>query len=141
MTLSTRERAKTAIAELNERVTDARWRTLEALFVAERPLSHAEIEAGLAAGGAIDRVTLYRVLDWLVGRGLAHKIEGHDQAWRFSAVGNDTHGHAHFQCTQCNKMYCLTAIQPTLVLALPPRFHFEEADISLRGTCADCQPR
>ncbi len=140
MTQSTQERARAAIIDLGERVTEARWRILEVLFDAGRPLSHAEIGAGLAAGGAIDRVTLYRVLDWLIAKGLAHRVEGHDRTWRFSAVSNDTHGHAHFHCTHCGKMYCLTAIQPTVVLALPRGFRFEETDISLRGTCADCQP-
>ena len=102
MTKSTQARAEAAIANLGERATEARRRTLETLLKAERPLSHAEIEAQLATRGALDRVTLYRVLDWLVARGLVHKIEGHDRVWRFSATVADALGHAHFCCTVCN---------------------------------------
>lgn len=139
MTQSTKIRAEAAIANLGERVTEARRRTLEALLKAKRPLSHAEIETELASHGTLDRVTLYRVLDWLVAKRLAHKIEGHDRAWRFSVTAADAHSHAHFCCTDCNKMYCLTGIKPVFALSLPPGFRLGEADLSLRGTCPDCQ--
>lgn len=141
MTQSTQTRAKAAIAHLGERATEARRRTLEVLLKAERPLSHAEIEATLATSGTLDRVTLYRVLDWLVSKGLAHKIEGHDRAWRFNATVDDARGHAHFCCTDCSKVYCLTGIKPAFVLSLPPGFRLGEAELSLRGICPDCQPR
>lgn len=138
---STKSRAAAAIANLGERATEARRRTLEVLLEAERPLSHAEIDIALVARGAVDRVTLYRVLDWLVGKGLAHKVEGHDQVWRFNATADDARGHAHFCCTDCSKVYCLTGVKPAFVLSLPPGFRLQEADLSLRGTCPDCQPR
>lgn len=141
MTKSTRIRAEAAIANLGERATEARRRTLEVLFSVEHPLSHTEIEAKLATRGALDRVTLYRVLDWLVATGLVHKIEGHDRVWRFSATAVDALGHAHFCCTDCNKVYCLTGIKPVFALSLPPGFRLGEADLSLRGTCPDCEPR
>lgn len=141
MTQSMRNRAEAAIANLGERATEARRRTLEVLLEAERPLSHAEIETALAARGALDRVTLYRVLDWLVAKGLAHKILGHDRAWRFNATVDDARGHAHFSCTDCSKVYCLTGVKPAFVLSLPPGFRLEEADLVLRGTCPNCQPR
>lgn len=140
MTQSTKIRAEAAIANLGERATEARRRTLEVLLKAERPLSHAEIETELATRGTLDRVTLYRVLDWLVAKGLAHKIEGHDRAWRFNATVDDARGHAHFCCTDCSKVYCLTGVKPAFVLSLPPGFRLGEADLSLRGTCPDCQP-
>ena len=140
MTQSTKIRAEAAITNLGERATEARRRTLEVLLKAERPLSHAEIETALATRGALDRVTLYRVLDWLVAKGLAHKIEGHDRVWRFNATADEARGHAHFCCTDCSKVYCLTGVKPAFVLSLPPGFRWGEADLSLRGTCPDCQP-
>ena len=140
MSKSIQARAEAAIADLGERATEARRRTLEVLLKAERPLSHTEIEAELAARGTLDRVTLYRTLDWLVGRKLAHKIEGHDRVWRFNASVDDTLGHAHFCCTDCSKVYCLTGVKPAFVLSLPPGFRLGEADLSIRGTCPDCQP-
>lgn len=140
MTKGTQVRADAVIANLGERVTEARRRTLEVLLKAERPLSHAEIETELATRRTIDRVTLYRVLEWLVAKELAHRIEGHDRVWRFNATVDDARGHAHFCCTDCNKVYCLTGLKPAFVLSLPPGFRLGEADLSLRGTCPDCQP-
>lgn len=140
MNQSTKIRAQSAIANLGERATAARQRTLEVLLKAKQPLSHTEIETELAKGGALDRVTLYRVLDWLVSKALAHKIEGYDRVWRFNATADETRGHAHFCCTDCSKVYCLTDVKPAFVFSLPPGFRLGEADLSLRGTCPDCQP-
>ena len=55
MTKSTQARAEAAIANLGERATEARRRTLEALLSVERPLSQTEIETKLATHGALDR--------------------------------------------------------------------------------------
>lgn len=132
--------AEAAIVNLGERATEARRRTLQVLFNTERPLSHAEIEAELATGGTLDRVTLYRVLDWLVAKRLAHKIEGHDRLWRFNASVDDARDHAHFSCTECNKVYCLTGVKLAFALSLPRGFRLGEAELSIRGTCPDCQP-
>ena len=59
------------------------------LIASDRALSHAEIEAQLVHTG-LDRVTLYRVLDWLVERSLAHRVgtaggaAGVERAMRFA---------------------------------------------------------
>ena len=52
------------------RATPARVRVLELLSAAPSPLSHYDIEQSLGEG-SLDRVTLYRVLDWMVEAGLA----------------------------------------------------------------------
>ena len=67
------------------RATPARVRVLRLLREAPAPLSHAEIEVRLG-DMAIDRVTLYRVLDWLVDSGLAHKSADAGRVFRFSAM-------------------------------------------------------
>jgi Fur family ferric uptake transcriptional regulator len=131
-------RAEAAIANLGERVTAARRRALDVLFNAAHPLSHVEIEAALARSGErMDRVTLYRVLDWLVSRRLAHRIEGHDRVWRFSAAAGDSH--AHFSCTRCGAVYCLSEIKPVFAVSLPPGFRSSEATLSLKGLCPACK--
>ena len=71
------------------KVTRGRVRVLDALRAARQPLSHAEMEALPAGAGdaAIDRVTLYRVLDSLVACGLALKAVDTRGVFRFSAAG------------------------------------------------------
>ena len=45
------------------------------------PLTHQGLLKQLADD--FDRVTLYRVLDWLLQHHVIHRIAGEDRAWRF----------------------------------------------------------
>ncbi len=67
------------------RATPARIRVLRLLRQAPTALTHAQIESALGVP-ALDRVTLYRVLDWLVESGLAHKNADASRVFRFSAA-------------------------------------------------------
>jgi Fur family ferric uptake transcriptional regulator len=60
---------------------------LQMLLDALCALSHHDVEAGMREiGEHFDRVTLYRVLEWLVVQGLAHKVAAEDRSWRFNAI-------------------------------------------------------
>ena len=119
------------------RATPARVRVLRLLREAPAPLSHAEIEVRLG-DMAIDRVTLHRVLDWLVDSGLAHKSADAGRVFRFSAASVGEHAtHVHFRCELCGGVYCLDA-SPPVVPELPPGFSLTRMDFDLRGTCARC---
>ncbi len=119
------------------RATPARIRVLRLLREAPMPVSHAEIEARLGEP-MMDRVTLYRVLDWLVASGLAHKNADAHRVFRFSAASLGEHAtHVHFRCEQCGGVYCLDASLP-VAPALPQGFSLTRLDFDLRGICADC---
>ena len=125
------------IRRCGARATPARVRVLRLLREAPTPLSHAEIEARLGEL-AIDRVTLYRVLDWLVASGLAHKNADAQRVFRFSSASLGEHTtHVHFRCEQCGGVYCLDASLP-VAPALPPGFSLTRLDFDLRGICANC---
>jgi Fur family ferric uptake transcriptional regulator len=122
------------------RATSARVAVLRLLREAPAPLSHAEIEARLG-DVAPDRVTLYRVLDWLVDSGLAHKNADAGRVFRFSAASVGEHGtHVHFRCELCGGVYCLDA-SPPIAPALPLGFTLTRMDFDLRGTCAHCSAK
>lgn len=124
------------IRDHGARVTGARVRLLELLRGADTALSHAEIEER-ARNLVVDRVTIYRVLDWLVERGLAHRIAGPDRVWRFSTGASPTGGHAHIHCTQCGRTVCMGEIaQPEL--RLPKGFKLESVELKVNGLCASC---
>ncbi|MEO6597577.1 MAG: hypothetical protein ABIP94_22770, partial [Planctomycetota bacterium] len=138
-------------------------RVLALLSTKSNPLSHVELAEllGRRESEAIDRVTLYRVLDWLVSVGLAHKILGHDRVFRFAAeddsqpalhAGNSAaqaaipahrHDlHAHFECETCHTLVCiddmaLPAMPPKK--ALPRGFEGRSVEILVRGVCAACR--
>lgn len=122
------------------RLTPSRARVLAALLEAPRALSHAELERQLGETTPLDRVTLYRVLDWLVQEGLAHKIAGEDRIWRFNAMTTaaEPHRHAHFRCLSCGKVYCLEEIGTEFALNLPAGFRAEGVDLTVSGHCPDC---
>ena len=119
------------------KVTRQRVRVFDVLQAAAQPLCHAEIEAAL--DDAIDRVTLYRILDSLVACGLALKAVDTRGVFRFSAAdAQHRHkGHVHFRCTGCGGVFCLKA-EPPPPPRLPRGFRLAEIELDVRGTCADC---
>lgn len=127
------------LAQAGVRMTPAREAVLDILLSAPQAMSHLEVEqAARERGLEADRVTLYRVLDWLVNQGIAHKIEGRDRVWRFNAVAAGDHGHAHFHCTRCGRVFCLEQPRPRLTPRLPPGFRFEKVEVTFEGVCAEC---
>lgn len=122
------------------RVTRTRGAALEILRAAGRAMTHDEIGAALAARGIDhDRVTLYRNLDWLVEKGLAHRVTGTDRVGRFNAAADEAHTHAHFHCDGCNTVFCLEALQPAVAATLPRGFTFDHAELTLHGRCPNCR--
>lgn len=120
------------------RATQARITVLELLLRASHALSHAEVESVVqSARQQIDRVTIYRVLEWLVSNNLAHKIPGKDRVWRYSAAYQETHHHVHFHCTHCDQTVCLSSTKPDLI-RLPKGYQFEESMLVIEGICPRC---
>lgn len=126
--------ARDKLRATGERVTQSRVRVLAALQHAGRALSHHELESLLAP---IDRVTLYRVLDWLVAQRIAHRVSGTDRVWRFGIAGQAHDGHAHFQCSGCGKVLCL-ADAPARQVAVPRGYRPQAVELTVRGLCAEC---
>ncbi|WP_413438003.1 Fur family transcriptional regulator [Sulfuriferula sp. GW1] len=124
------------------RITSVRARVLTVLLGAERALTHQEIAQRLDPQGVVDRVTLYRTLEWLVDNKLAHRVSGGDRAWRFNASGGaETHEHAHFTCTQCDQVYCLDEITTAFAIQLPKGFQSRHIELSIKGVCNACAHR
>lgn len=122
------------------KVTRGRVRVLGLLQAAPQPLSHAEVEHVLDE--AMDRVTLYRILDSLVACGLALKAVDPRGVFRFSAAApqHRHESHVHFRCTDCGGVFCLKAAPPPLP-KLPRGFRLAEVEYDVRGTCASCAAR
>jgi Fur family ferric uptake transcriptional regulator len=135
--LAITERARSALRATGERVTPARLRVYVALLDSARALSHHELEAALATGTPVDRVTLYRVLDWLVEQGFAHRVAGLDRVWRFSIAHESHASRAHFQCNRCGKVICLGEAATNRV-PLPRGFRSEAVELTVKKRCAEC---
>jgi Fur family ferric uptake transcriptional regulator len=132
--------ARAMVRASGDRVTAARVNTLGVLLAGRSALSHTDIEQAMSRGGTVDRVTLYRVLDWLVEKGLAHRIAGADRVWRYSIARAEHGDHAHFQCNRCGKVLCLEQLaKPEVRLPrLPSGYRTERVEMTVQGRCAEC---
>ena len=131
------ESVASQIRRCGARATPARIRVLQLLRSTPGALSHNQIEQALGES-ALDRVTLYRVLDWLVESGLAHKNADANRVYRFSVAAESEHAkHVHFRCDSCGKVFCLDQ-PPPAPPAMPDGFSLLRADFDLQGCCANC---
>jgi Fur family ferric uptake transcriptional regulator len=104
-------------------------------------LTHSDVESRLSKSLAVDRVTVYRVLDWLTQTHLAERITESDRIWRFIAwpEGHVNGGSsAHFTCTCCSQTIRLSSGAPARTPRLPRGFRAEQVELSVRGLCSVC---
>lgn len=144
---ATLDAAHERLRELGARVTQPRLGILACLMESSEALTHqAVIDRMPADGEAVDRVTVYRVLDWLVEQGLAQKRAGHDSVFRFSLVEHEAaraqahRQHSHFHCSRCDRTFCLDGASVLAQAApkVPSGFAVEHVELTVNGVCAEC---
>ena len=147
--LSHQSIAEHALRAKGERVTQPRVAVLCVLMAASHAVSHLDVAEQLRSYKPVDRVTVYRVLEWLTQLGLAHRIACEDRVWRFmhnaplnaSLTTNprhNAHEHAHFTCNKCGQMSCVETLPTSIPVQLPAGFVASEIDLMIRGVCATC---
>ena len=122
--------------------TENRLRVIEVVGNNSYPLSAADIYQTLERTGSINRVTVYRILDLLVTRGLADRISTGGRAFYYGMAPNENHRpHPHFYCTRCGQMDCLTP-DSLNVDSNPLRKTFpgriDKVEIRVDGICKNC---
>ncbi|BAO77043.1 Fur family transcriptional regulator [Winogradskyella sp. PG-2] len=90
--------------------------------------------------GEMNKTTVYRVLDRLEQEGVIHSFNGKDGLkWYAKCSGCTTHSHSdshpHFQCTECDKVECLS-LEVTIPTLKNHKVH--STDILLMGQCEAC---
>ena len=137
------DRAEDLVEHTGARMTRQRVEVLAVLLAARRALTHHEIEGRVNRGAGMDRVTVYRVLEWLTSHHLAHKIAGDDRIWRFNAASDEperSHSHAHFKCNDCGEVICLDEATAARSVPLPSGYHPQEIELTVKGLCVGCAP-
>jgi Fur family ferric uptake transcriptional regulator len=87
-----------------------RVRVLEVIGGNPSPLSAQDIYATLSRTSAINRVTVYRILDALAEKGLVERLSGGGRSLLYGLAPNDNHpAHPHFHCKSCGALQCLQA--------------------------------
>ena len=136
--------------------TKSRLAVASILAQNNQPLTHLDLLKQLP--NQFDRVTLYRILDWLLQHKVIHRIAGEDRAWRFQLntsqkTNNNVsfrpviskkqaikqHNHAHFQCADCGQIFCLENVYPKISHDLPMHFLVDSIELNIKGKCANCQ--
>ncbi len=125
--------------------TQNRMKVFEIIGNSPRPLSAQEICEAVNQSQDINRVTVYRILDLLVENRLVDRISAGDRSFRYGLAPNANHRpHAHFYCTGCGKMECLSPESPLLDMepldAILPGV-IERVEVRLDGTCKACLGR
>jgi Fur family ferric uptake transcriptional regulator len=143
MTQTYHDRADALVRRTGARVTRQRVEVLTILLAARRALTHHEVERQVNRALGIDRVTVYRVLEWLTAHHLAHKIAGDDRIWRFNAAGDEpgrSPAHAHFKCNGCGEVICLDEVKAARGVRLPSGYRSQEIELTVKGLCVECVP-
>lgn len=123
------------------RPTNHRMRVLEVIGSNTGPLSAKEIFATLRRSKPIDRVTVYRILDNLVEKGLVERIRG-GRASFFGLAPNANHQrHPHFYCRQCGQMDCLNPQSIVMDMKQFERLFpgkIDSVEVRVDGICKNC---
>jgi len=122
--------------------TPNRLRVLEVVGNNRYPLSAADIYHTLKRRQAINRVTVYRILDLLVARGLVDRLSTGGRAFYYGLAPNEFHRpHPHFYCLKCGQMDCLNPESlPVDANPLGRTFpgRIDKVEIRVDGVCKNC---
>jgi len=132
--------AKQLIRGAGLRATPARLATYQILCDADAPLTHREVAEQLTGSG-IDKATVFRNLNDLVGAGILRRSERGDHVWRFEMAekGEKKHAsHPHFVCVDCGSVTCLSQVSLTRSSLARSSEIGEVTEILLRGHCTEC---
>jgi Fur family ferric uptake transcriptional regulator len=107
-------------------------------------LSALEIEAALRESGrGVGRASVYRVLEELEGMKLVARFEVGDGVARYEPVHPDgEHHHHHLVCDVCGDLVPFSDDELERVIhrvAHRVAFDVSDHDITLHGSCRDCQ--
>jgi Fur family ferric uptake transcriptional regulator len=126
----------------NLEATENRLRILEVIGNNNYPLSAGDILQTLERSGAINRVTVYRILDLLVDHGVVERLSTGGRAFYYGLSPNDFHQpHPHFYCKRCGQMDCLNP--ESLRIDTNPLWktfpgRIDKVEVRVDGICKNC---
>lgn len=124
--------------KMNRRNTPTKEAVLNLLINAKKALSHDAIEKQLSI--AINRATIYRVLNRFCEDEVVHKIVAEDGKQYFAICKKceneeEVKPHFHFRCTSCDTIECLKI---PVEYTAPNGYTVASANCILTGTCKNC---
>ncbi len=123
--------------------TPIRRAVLAAMAGEDRAVSAREILSAVRRDGPVNKVTVYRILDLFVDRGVAlrHALEGRSQRYCLGAAHGSAF-HCHVWCRRCGRMECMPdAVRELGVAAFVNRLDMDVEGVEIRidGVCRRCR--
>jgi Fur family transcriptional regulator, ferric uptake regulator len=129
------------LSEAGLEPTGHRLQVLKVIGDNTHPLSAQEIFDIIRRNRGINRVTVYRILQTLVDKGLVSRISG-GRAFYYGLAPNARHApHPHFFCLRCGRMDCLWPESIGLRLEAFRRVFpgkIENVEVRVDGICKEC---
>jgi Fur family transcriptional regulator, ferric uptake regulator len=121
-----------------KRSTSSKQAVQEILKNASSAMSQPMIQEQLDI--AINRVTIYRILESFEEDGLIHMTMGGDgikyyALCHYCSKHHHVHDHFHFQCTSCGQIECL---DDKVEVKLPAGYQLASVNAVLTGVCGRC---
>jgi Fur family ferric uptake transcriptional regulator len=122
--------------------TAKRRMVLEVIGGNTAPLSARQIYDTLRRHCGINRVTVYRILDLLVEKGVVERLSGGGRAFFYGLAPNEHHRpHPHFYCKTCGLLECLSPESLSLDTSALKRIYpgvIESVAVRVDGVCKNC---
>jgi Fe2+ or Zn2+ uptake regulation protein len=123
--------------------TPLRLLVVHLLATAGRALPATDILVLARGQHRVNKVTLYRILELFVDKGLAQRHSSGDRARRY-CLGPRFSGqpHCHAYCVRCGRMECLPIAEGLVdIAALGPSLAMDVVGVEVRidGICAACR--
>jgi Fur family ferric uptake transcriptional regulator len=122
--------------------TSKRLQVLEVIGDNNSPLSARQIFETLSRTYNINRVTVYRILDLLVEKGLIDRISGGSRSFVYGLAPNENHpAHPHFYCKSCGNLECLNPQSLNVDMQAMQRTFpgvIENVEVRIDGVCKNC---
>lgn len=141
--MSRRHVAQKTSEELSQHGLRATRQRVAVLLLLRRMKSHptsAEVHGRLLREhGNLSQKTVYEILDALVRAGLASRVTGAGEPYRYEARQEP---HDHATCRVCGRMYDVPGNAEALIrrrTTLPEGFEVEQIDVTFLGTCLRCR--
>ena len=130
------------LREAGLRATVQRQEVLRALCASSEPLSAGQI-CRATARDAVDRATVYRVVNSLHASGVIHHAYSIGRASYYELAdhcGSDA-CHPHFTCRLCGVTSCFYDVPVPLASGVPAGYRIERRKLMLLGLCPSCEAK
>ncbi len=122
--------------------TARRMMVFEVVGNSSQPLSVGEVVDTVNRTRSVNRVTVYRILDLLVGKKLVERISTGGRLFPHGMAPNQNHrSQPHLHCKTCGSMECLSPESVNMEMGKLERTYpglIDRAELRFDGICKNC---